>query len=137
MKKMLLMAFWSVAALLAMSGSAQAQCQGCGDGGRGGLFSGNHGPTWHGAYAHSEYGGPVALAVPHRARKHTNYFWGNPSSNTTHIRSRFHAGGGGECGGYGGGNGGGGYAGGIYPTPAWPSHTDQFGVYYVRVPRRY
>ena len=137
MKKMLLMAAWSVAALLAMSGSAQAQCQDCGNGGGNGrLFGGNRGPTWHGAYAHSEYGGPVALAVPHRARKHTNYFWGNPSSNTTHIRSRFAAGaGGGECG--NGGGYGGGYSGGIYPTPAWPSHTDQFGVYYVRVPRGY
>ena len=23
---------------------------------------------------------------------------------------------------------------GFYPTPTWPSHTDQFGVYYVRGP---
>jgi hypothetical protein len=22
----------------------------------------------------------------------------------------------------------------LYPTPRWPSHTDQFGVYYVRGP---
>jgi hypothetical protein len=134
MKKMLIAAALGVMALLATAGSAQAQCPNgdCGNGGGG--WGG--GPTWHGAYAHSAYGGPVALVVPHRARKHTNYMWGNPSTNTTHIRSRFGAGnGGGDCGSYGGG--GGGYAGGIYPTPAWPSHTDQFGVYYVRAPRRY
>lgn len=124
MKKMFLMAAFGVASLLAMTGSAQAQCESCGDGG---AYRG--GPTWHGAYSHSEYGGPVALAIPHRARKQVDYMWGNPSSQTTHIRSRF----GRSVPGSGGGYNDGGFS----PTPAWPSHTNQFGVYYVRVPRRY
>ena len=81
---------------------------------------------WHGPYYHREYGAPVALVVPPTATSHTQWSWGVAQSRvmpTYHQFGRAYPGGmPGE------------YGGQLYPTPAWPSHTDQFGAYPVRGP---
>lgn len=81
---------------------------------------------WHGPYYHREYGAPVALVVPPTASAHTQWSWGVAQTRvmpTYHQFGRAYPGGApGE------------YGGALYPTPAWPSHTDQFGVYPVRGP---
>ena len=84
-----------------------------------------HQSPWHGQYRHTAYGKPVSLVVPPIANLQTSYRWGVPS---TAVRSIYHQYGrsypvtGGEA------------YGQFRPTPYWPSHTDQFGVYSVRGP---
>lgn len=81
---------------------------------------------WHGPYAYTQWGTPVALVVPPNAKMHTSYSWGVAQSEMIPIYHQFFrdypgamaVGGGAE----------------ISPTPYWPSHTDQFGVYPVRGP---
>ena len=80
--------------------------------------------NWHGGYVHTAYGQPVALVVPPTARLQTNWSWGVGSSRISRIDHQF---GRNWPGPYGGGTGFG-------HTPAWPSDTNQFGVYYVRAP---
>jgi hypothetical protein len=79
---------------------------------------------WHGAYAHTEYGAPVALVVPPTVRLQTNWSWGTGSSRIQRVDHQF------------GRNWPGPYSGGqgFLWTPAWPSDTTQFGVYPVRAP---
>ena len=80
---------------------------------------------WHGPYAYTPYGTPVALVVPPTAKMHTSYSWGVGQSEMIPIYHQFHRDYPGEIGPSG------------YPfqaTPYWPSHTDQFGVYPVRGP---
>ena len=81
--------------------------------------------TWHGAYQNLGYGQPLAVVVPPTAHLRQTYSWG-VSQNTNH--SIHHQ--------YGRNFPGYGYApaAGFYHTPGWPSHTDQFGSYYVRGP---
>ena len=80
---------------------------------------------WHGAYYHIQYGTPLALVVPPTAHMRQTYSWG-VSQNLNHpIYHQY----GRSAPGYGFAPGA-----GFLPTPAWPSHTDQFGVYYVRGP---
>jgi hypothetical protein len=81
---------------------------------------------WHGPYYHREYGAPVALVVPPTASAHTQWSWGVAQ---THVMPTYHQFGRAYPGGVPGE-----YLGPLYPTPAWPSHTDQFGVYPVRGP---
>src|SRR6056297_3916002 len=80
---------------------------------------------WHGGYQYQIYGQPTALVVPPTAHMRQTYSWG-VSQNLTHPI--YHQ--------YGPSNPGYGYAParGFRHTPNWPSHTDQFGVYYVRGP---
>ena len=78
---------------------------------------------WHGAYAHTEYGAPVALVVPPTASLQTNWSWGTGSSRTQRIDHQF------SRSWFGGGGGG-----GFLWTPAWPADTTHFGVYPVRAP---
>jgi len=80
---------------------------------------------WHGGYQHMQYGQPLALVVPPTAHMRQTYSWG-VSQNLTHPI--YHQ--------YGPSNPGYGDAParGFRHTPNWPSHTDQFGVYYVRGP---
>jgi hypothetical protein len=81
---------------------------------------------WHGPYYHREYGAPVALVVPPTASAHTQWSWGVAQTRvmpTWHQFGRAYP-----------GVSGGTFGGPLYPTPAWPSHTDQFGVYPVRGP---
>jgi hypothetical protein len=82
---------------------------------------------WHGPYYHTQWGNHVALIVPPTARTQVNWGWGVTQSSMTplyHQYSRLYPGetgytvGGDQC----------------LPTPQWPSHTSQFGVYYVRGP---
>ncbi len=85
--------------------------------------------SWHGGYYHTQYGAPLALVVPPTARAHTRWSWGVAQSTMMPLYHQFERP-------YPGPVGSGGYggAGGLLPTPRWPSHTDQFGVYYVRGP---
>jgi len=83
---------------------------------------------WHGPYAYTPYGTPVALVVPPNSKMQTSYAWGVSQSEMIPIYHQFHRDYPGEM------AGGGGFGGGIYSTPYWPSHTDQFGVYPVRGP---
>jgi hypothetical protein len=80
---------------------------------------------WHGPYAYTPWGVPVALVVPPNSKMHTSYAWGVAQTEMVPIYHQFHRdypgmaiGGGAE----------------IYTTPYWPSHTDQLGVYPVRGP---
>lgn len=80
---------------------------------------------WHNAYYHAAYGEPIALVVPPTAEYQTHYGWGVGGTRVEPIYHQF-----GRA--YPGMNAGAyGY---FYPTPAWPSDTNQFGVYYIRGP---
>lgn len=83
------------------------------------------GQAWHGAYYHTMWGSPVALLVPPTAERQVHWGWGVGNTRVTPIYPQFSPG----------------YAvpgpSGpmmLYPTPPWPSDTDQFGVNYVRGP---
>jgi hypothetical protein len=79
---------------------------------------------WHGYYYHVAWGQPVALVVPPRASLQTHWSWGVAQTSVTPIWHQFSRS---YPGPYEGGIG-------FLGTPRWPSHTDQFGVYYVRGP---
>lgn len=83
---------------------------------------------WHGQYYHTNWNRPVALVVPPIANNHTSWGWGVNGTRVMPIYPQFHRRFPGAA--YGG------YASGgrLYPTPNWPSDTEQFGVYYVRGP---
>ncbi len=85
-----------------------------------GLYDG-----WHGAYYHTMWGMPVAQVVPPTAERQTHWGWGVGATHITPIWSQYGTGYA-VPGGYG--------PAAIYPTPPWPSSTEQFGVYYVRGP---
>jgi hypothetical protein len=80
---------------------------------------------WHGPYAYTQYGTATALVVPPNAKMHTSYAWGVSQSEMVPLYHQFYRD-------YPGPAAGGGA--GFLPTPHWPSHTDQFGVYPVRGP---
>ena len=84
---------------------------------------------WHGAYSYTQWGGPVPLVVPPTSRTQVSYSWGVAQTEVQPIYHQFHRD---YPGGLGGGEGG--YGPNFLPTPYWPSHTDQFGVYPVRGP---
>ena len=79
---------------------------------------------WHNSYYHAAYGEPIALVVPPTAEYQSQYGWGVGATRVTPIYHQF-----GRA--YPGVSGAYGY---FYPTPAWPSDTNQFGVYYIRGP---
>ena len=86
--------------------------------------------SWHAGYAHTEWGGPVALMVPPTVRSHTRWSWGVAQSSVSPLYPQFKRP-------YPGPPMGAQYgdaSGSLLPTPRWPSHTDQFGVYYIRGP---
>jgi hypothetical protein len=80
---------------------------------------------WHGWYYHTEYGEPIALVVPPEAAFQTHWGWGVGQTTITPIYHQFARP-------YPGAAVGDGVR--FLPTPRWPSHTDQFGVYYIRGP---
>ncbi|NLF67652.1 MAG: hypothetical protein GX575_01215 [Candidatus Anammoximicrobium sp.] len=87
--------------------------------------------SWHAGYYHTAWGAPVALVVPPTARMQTRMGWGVSQTAVTPIYQQF------ERPYPGGMTAQGETAPGtlpLRPTPRWPSHTDQFGVYYVRGP---
>jgi len=80
---------------------------------------------WHGDYAHTLRGGPIPLVVPPTVHLQRKMGWGVAQSSMTPIYHRYYRN----------------YQGDVVmegypfqPTPNWPSHTDQFGVYYIRGP---
>lgn len=85
----------------------------------------NNAPVWNGHYYDPAWGMPVALVVPPRAQTEIGYAWGVGNTFMRPITAQFRP-----------------YYPGPYhydgrayrPTPCWPSHTDQFGVYSVRGP---
>jgi hypothetical protein len=80
--------------------------------------------SWHGPYYHVAWGTPVALVVPPTAEVTTDWGWGVSNARMTTIHHQFALP---WPGPYPGGDA-------FWPTPAWPSDTRQFGVYYVRGP---
>jgi hypothetical protein len=80
---------------------------------------------WHGEYSNTLWGGPVPLIVPPTAHMQRKMGWGVAQSSMSPIYPRYHRNHQGEIQGerfrFRG-------------TPNWPSHTDQFGVYYIRGP---
>ncbi len=86
---------------------------------------GDSGAAWHGYYYDPAWGMPVALLVPPTCHQQTDLSWGTSSARRSYVYAQFRQGWPGP---------------GIYdrsafrPTPAWPSDTTQFGVYYVRGP---
>lgn len=80
---------------------------------------------WHGAYYHTAYGSPVGLVVPPTAAMQTKMGWGVSQSEMVPLYHQAYRA-------YPGEEGGSTTL--FSPTPNWPSHTDQFGVYYVRGP---
>lgn len=80
---------------------------------------------WHGNYYNQSYGHPTALVVPPTVSMRQTYSWG-VSQNLTHPVYHQYGRNASSPGAAGRGQ--------FQPTPNWPSHTDQFGVYYVRGP---
>ena len=82
--------------------------------------------TWHGDYYYTQWGVPVSLVVPPTAHMHREMGWGVSQSSMYPIWHQFKRGYNGQ---YEAGSGK-----QFLPTPLWPSHTEQFGVYYIRGP---
>lgn len=81
---------------------------------------------WHGNYYYHQWGAPTALVVPPVANMQTSLGWGVAQTSMMPIYHQFSRPYPGASEGVGNSN--------FHPTPRWPSHTDQFGVYYVRGP---
>jgi hypothetical protein len=123
MKHMFILALASVAITLLCSDFALA----AGYGSLKGRRAHNKAQTysWQGGYYDSAWGMPLALVVPPKVESQVKYSWGVGSTRVVPIEHQF---------------------GRYYPgpaaydkanfraTPAWPTDTDQFGVYYVRGP---
>lgn len=83
----------------------------------------SRGVPWQKGYYDPAWGVPHAQVVPRRANLQTKWSWGVTGTSIEPIYNRFQRIPGavdGEA---------------FLPTPPWPSHTDQFGGYYVRAPR--
>jgi hypothetical protein len=83
---------------------------------------------WNSSYYDPAWGMPEALVVPPTARWQTNYAWGVGGTRLNRVSSRFQAESPGPESSYNQRN--------FQPTPPQPSDTRQFGVNYVRGPRR-
>ena len=80
---------------------------------------------WHGGYYAQRFGQPTALVVPPTAQMRQTYSWGVSQNLMYPIHHQFGR----------SANSPGAAGNGMFrPTPMWPSHTDQFGYYYVRGP---
>jgi len=82
---------------------------------------------WHGQYYYHSWGAPTALVVPPTANMQTSLGWGVAQTTMMPIYHQFSRPYPGNAAGVGNT---------FLPTPRWPSHTDQFGIYYVRGPWR-
>jgi len=80
---------------------------------------------WHGGYYNAAWGTPVALVVPPNADYQTNWGWGVGNTRVTRIWPQFNRNWPGQIGPS---------TGAFRATPAWPSDTNQYGVYYIRGP---
>jgi hypothetical protein len=81
--------------------------------------------AWHGNYYYLPYGQPTALVVPPTVHMRQTYSWGVSQNLMYPMNHQF-----GRNATYPGAMA----PGSFQSTPHWPSHTDQFGVYYVRGP---
>ena len=81
--------------------------------------------AWHGGFARSHWGRPVAVVVPPVSTYQTIWSWGTSSTQIVPIYPQYV----GPSTGYP-------YDAARYytPTPYWPNDTRQFGVYYIRGP---
>ncbi len=86
--------------------------------------------SWHAGYFHTETGAPLALMVPPTVRTQTRWSWGVAQSSVSPLYHQFKR----PYPGPAMGDVYGDPSGSLRPTPRWPSHTDQFGVYYIRGP---
>lgn len=84
---------------------------------------------WHGNYAYTPAGGPVALVVPPTADSMASWSWGVSQSEINPLYHQFGRN-------YPAAPGYSSEGSPFLPTPYYPSHTDQFGVYPVRGPWR-
>ncbi len=80
---------------------------------------------WHGNYYYLPYGQPTALVVPPTAHMRQTLSWGVSQNLMYPLNHQF---------GRNASSPGGLAPGSFQAAPPWPSHTDQFGVYYVRGP---
>lgn len=80
---------------------------------------------WHGSYYYAPYGQPTALVVPPTVSMRQTYAWGVSQNLMYPVHHQF---------GRNASRPGAAAPGQFLPTPNWPSHTDQFGIYYVRGP---
>ena len=81
--------------------------------------------AWHGNYYYLPYGQPTALIVPPTAHMRQTLSWGVSQNLMYPLNHQF---------GRNASQPGAMPTGSFQATPHWPSHTDQFGVYYVRGP---
>jgi hypothetical protein len=79
---------------------------------------------WHGGYYHWQYLQPLALVVPPTANTRGSLSWGVGQTEVNNIHHQFKR----SYPGFGGDFSQ------FRAKPYWPSHTDQFGVYYIRGP---
>lgn len=80
---------------------------------------------WHGGYYQQNWGQPLAVVVPPTAHMQNTYSWGVSQNLMYPIHHQY---------GRSAPSTGAGARGAFRPTPPWPSHTDQFGYYYIRAP---
>jgi len=80
---------------------------------------------WHGGYYYLPTGQPTALIVPPTAHMRQTLSWGVSQNLMYPLNHQF---------GRNASSPGAMAPGSFQATPHWPSHTDQFGVYYVRGP---
>ena len=83
------------------------------------------GMSWHADYYNTTRGVPISVVVPPTAHMQTNWGWGVSQDTMVPIYHQFRRPYPGEI-----------QVGGFQwnRTPRWPSHTSQFGVYYIRAP---
>lgn len=123
MKNWLLTAAALIGASLLFGNEANAQWGIRGHAHRSSLYQASQ-TSWHGAYYQQQWGVPLAMVVPPTANAQSAYSWGVSRTTMTPIYHQYQRPFPGEFEG----------AGPLYPTPIWPSHTDQFGRYYIRGP---
>ncbi len=80
---------------------------------------------WHGGYYAQQYAQPLALVVPPTVSTRQTYSWGVSQNLMYPVYHQY---------GRAATSPGAAGRGAFRPTPNWPSHTDQFGYYYVRGP---
>lgn len=122
MKKLMTIALVAAAAWAAVATTSDAA-------GFRGRRSNNFQP-WHAGHYDPQWAGvPHAMVVPPTTRWQFKYSWGVSGTELHRIRPTYHPGSMGDAAGAVGGFGQ--YA----PQPVHPSHTDQMGTYYIRMPR--
>jgi hypothetical protein len=92
------------------------------------LHRGRHLTEWNTNYYDPAWGMPEAVVVPPTARWQSNYAWGVGGSRLNRVRAQYQAEVPGPESAYNQRD--------YLPAPAQPSDTQQFGVNYVRGPRR-